>query len=120
MFTEQRTKGEDLVDSALHGNILACVTNRFSLQEPVGTNTLVVVTGDGNEHTGLPGNNFPHCVDFAAAIGWNVEVWSWKYSRSRKYQELVEKWKNRVVLIDLDDYRPQITRFPNKLSSIGF
>lgn len=85
---------EDMVDDTLHARIC------FDLltHEPTTRHgrTLVLVTGDGNDHHGA--NNFPFCVQSALNKGWVVEMYSWRNRCARIYHN----WQE-LKLFYLDD-----------------
>eukprot|EP00617_Octactis_speculum_P018671 CAMPEP_0185751992 /NCGR_PEP_ID=MMETSP1174-20130828/10765_1 /TAXON_ID=35687 /ORGANISM="Dictyocha speculum, Strain CCMP1381" /LENGTH=152 /DNA_ID=CAMNT_0028429223 /DNA_START=54 /DNA_END=512 /DNA_ORIENTATION=- len=68
------------------------------------TQTLVLLTGDGNENSGRA--SFVELVDQALMAGWNVEVWSWRRACSRKYVEFQKQYAEtgRYSLVYLDEW----------------
>lgn len=93
------TGAEDLVDEFLHAQAMRIVLNRQD--DPPGENTLVLCTGDGNENHGF--SNFVEVARNTARRGWRVEIWSWRHSRSRKYDALTREFPHLVTLHDLDN-----------------
>jgi len=64
------------------------------------TDTLVVVTGDGN--ISEFGTGFIPQIERALRIGWKVEVWSWSNTLSRKYLTIRRRHSTHLRLISLD------------------
>jgi hypothetical protein len=71
------------------------------------TDTLVVVTGDGN--ISEFGTGFISQIERAIKLGWKVEVWSWSKTLSRKYLTLSRKWPQQLKLIAFDPYYESLT-----------
>ncbi len=92
---------EQGVDEILHlkiANVLIDYPN---------TDTLVVVTGDGN--LSEFGTGFISQIERAIKLGWRIEVWSWSKTLSRKYLTLQKKWPLQVKLIALDPFYESVT-----------
>jgi hypothetical protein len=92
---------EQGVDEALHLKIANTL-----LDEPE-SGTLVLLTGDGAQSE--LNTSFRDQAERALKRGWDVEVWSWKATRSRKYKGLIEKYAGKLSIFDLDDYYESIT-----------
>ena len=66
---------EDLVDDALHAQILnGLLRQLWRTADSAATQVLVVLTGDGNANHSRC--SFPECCEHALRLGWRVEVWS--------------------------------------------
>ena len=89
---------ETEVDSWLHHQILRIVRELSRTARP-GTNTLVLATGDGNNHDGV--TSFPKVVLEAVQRGFRVEVWAWMDICSKKFKELQRRFPSQVTLHDL-------------------
>jgi len=96
--------GEQFVDDALIAQM-----QRALLDYPRGGRTMVLVSGDGNDNHGRA--SFLSVVGNALQMGWNVEVWSWRCSCSRRYRELQAVYGGQGVfkLFFLDNVREQVT-----------
>jgi hypothetical protein len=69
---DKSTGKETVVDTCIHAKGLQLVIDRS--KDPPGSNTLVLVTGDGNDHDGL--TSFPKLVKAAVDNGFQVKIWS--------------------------------------------
>lgn len=69
--------------------------------------TLVLVTGDGND-SGF-GTSFTQQAQRALKQGWNVVVWSWKDQLSGKFARLAERSDGKMLVNLFDPYYKQIT-----------
>jgi len=98
------TGAEDLVDEFLHAQAMNAVMAHA--QDRPGENTLVLCTGDGNENHGF--SNFVDVARNTAKMGWRVEIWSWRHSISRKYQQLANEHHGRLSIHYLDEFEDQI------------
>ncbi len=98
------TGAEDLVDEFLHAQAMNAVMAHA--QDRPGENTLVLCTGDGNENHGF--SNFVDVARNTAKMGWRVEIWSWRHSISRKYQQLANEHRGRLSIHYLDEFEDQI------------
>jgi hypothetical protein len=100
---DQRTGTEKGVDSCLHAVGQQIVLDKLQKSGITqSTETLVLVTGDGNAHTGL--TSFPRLVESAAKAGLQVEIWSWQATLSGEFARIATKYPGRVTirLIDRD------------------
>lgn len=68
---------------------------------------LVLVTGDGNNNEDKV--NFVKVVETALKKHWNVELWAWENSMSKKYLEVQKHFPIQMNIQYLDFYREQIT-----------
>jgi hypothetical protein len=71
------------------------------------TDTLVMVTGDGN--ISEFGTGFISQIERALKLGWRIEVWSWSATLSRKYLALQKKWSQQLKLIPIDPFYESVT-----------
>lgn len=72
-----------------------------------GPQTLVLVTGDGNESDF--GTSFLQQVKRALKLGWHVHVWSWAEQQSGKYARLSEETDGVLVVHQFDPYYKSLT-----------
>eukprot|EP00047_Mylnosiga_fluctuans_P003452 m.229165 g.229165 ORF g.229165 m.229165 type:complete len:591 (-) comp11866_c0_seq1:339-2111(-) len=79
---------ESLVDDKMHAQILLAIADRDRYPAP---QTLILVTGDGNDNSGHGNTSFPKCAQLALSSSWQVEVWSWKQSLSAVYSEMARR-----------------------------
>mmetsp|Transcript_30672 Transcript_30672/g.44013 ORF Transcript_30672/g.44013 Transcript_30672/m.44013 type:complete len:339 (+) Transcript_30672:1-1017(+) len=107
------TKKEDTVDDFLHAQILVATAKSRIAHDPVGTNTLVLATGDGNANGGYC--TFVDVVNDALNSGWRVEIWSWRKSLSNNLLMLYNANKDRMSVEYLDD--KDVNRAYTKVSS---
>src|SRR4029077_3026990 len=63
-----------------------------------GEQTLVLVTGDGQESNS--GTSFPGQLERALKRGWSVDIWSWRLQLSGAYRSLASNPKCRVQTLD--------------------
>jgi hypothetical protein len=96
---------EDLIDKALHADILGLV---LSLEAEPGVNTLVLATGDGGPNDGR--TDFVTSAFHAACRGWRVEVWGWKGKSSSNWRTLRELFPGQIELRFLDDVGVRVSR----------
>lgn len=103
--------GEEAVDSLLHHAIEHMVLTRGS-PNPPGSETIVLLSGDGNENKRFP-TNFPTTVFIAARAGYRVEAWSWSTIQSANYRRVADVFRAadeaeggpcRVQIRLLDDF----------------
>ena len=103
----QRYSGaEDLVDEALHAQMQREVL-RHGQVNLIGRapQTMVLVTGDGNENGGhAHSTNFPECAAAALRFGWRVEVWAWRESLSANFRALQREFPAHMRVVLLDDH----------------
>eukprot|EP01038_Epipyxis_sp_PR26KG_P006452 gene6452-8875_t len=99
---------EEYVDGYLVGEAYSLVGD--CEDDAHGFNTMVVLTGDGNNNDGNA--SFIKVLIHAASKGWRVEVWSWKSSCSSKYISLSYGIPDgRFSIHYLDDYSDRILWF---------
>jgi hypothetical protein len=97
------------VDSSLHAIGLQFASDALISSIP-GSRTLVLLTGDGNNHDSL--TSFPKMVFSAAQMGMRVILWSWAHARSKIYTDIANHFTDgRVTLHDLDDYFDKIVYY---------
>ena len=98
------TGKETVVDTCIHATGLQLVLERS--KEPPGSNTLVLVTGDGNDHYGM--TSFPKLVKAAVDNEFRVEIWSWKSSLNSVYNRIVDKYPNSISMHYFDQHKDRI------------
>jgi len=92
---------------------MLCNEARFLLRSrssDSGKNTLVLVTGHGNQSDGKA--KFLDIIQQAISMHkskWDVEVWCWKNSTSNTYTVLADQYPSRISVHYLDKYRNRIT-----------
>eukprot|EP00049_Salpingoeca_infusionum_P016333 m.332520 g.332520 ORF g.332520 m.332520 type:complete len:518 (-) comp16060_c2_seq1:180-1733(-) len=69
---------------------------------------LVLATGDGNDAPGTL-ESYPTLTERALENEWEVRIWSWQQSLSRKFKELKAKYGERLQLLFLDSFKDKIT-----------
>lgn len=92
---------EQGVDEALHLKIANVLLDANEAE------TLVLMTGDGAQSE--LDTSFRDQATRALKRGWTVELWSWKASRSKKYERLQQDYPERFSLNDLDSFYYSIT-----------
>ena len=93
---------ESGVDEALHAKILQWTTRRYAPNvQPI----IVLVSGDGNKNCG--GTTFLDILQSAVIAGWIVEIYSFRRSCSRMFQNFASSCPS-VILQHLDVWRDQI------------
>ncbi len=104
---------ESVVDSSLIAEITIHLGNierqrRVSASVSSSMDTLVLLTGDGNDNQGNA--SLFATVQHALDLGWNVELWCWRLSASKNYRRLADQYASsgRFVLRFLDNYRDEI------------
>ena len=90
----------------LHAQILNLLV-KYKSRPDQGQQTLVLVTGDGNNNNHL--TNFPDVVSSALQNGWMVELWSWQASCSGKFIDLQRKYPSQMKVHYFDRHRSDIT-----------
>lgn len=70
--------------------------------------TLVLVAVDGNRNMECS-TRVLRLAEQAAGYGWTVHIWLWKAAMSNVFREFAERYKDLVLLHELDHYRPDIT-----------
>jgi hypothetical protein len=93
--------GEQFVDEALHSTMSRVL---LSPQLKNAGQTMVLLTGDGND-TVENTMTFPLLVEAAVDAGWNVEVWAWNRSISRKFRDLAREYPAHIRICPLDEHR---------------
>ena len=98
--------GEDLVDDALHAQILAELLRHDAVAEgwageAAAPHKLVLVTGDGNDNKGAV--SFPECCTRALQMKWQVEVWGWRRGMSAKFNQLAAGHPGQMTVRYLDE-----------------
>jgi hypothetical protein len=100
-----RETGKEIgVDTSIHAVGLQLVIDRS--KDPPGSNTLVLVTGDGNDHDGS--TSYPKLVKAAVDNDFRVEIWSWSSSLNSIYREIVKNHQGWVSIHYFDNYRDKI------------
>jgi hypothetical protein len=94
--------GEELVDDGLVAQMQRLILGNLSPGQ-----TLVLVTGDGNDNDCRP--SFLSAVQHALRFGWRVELWSWKAGCSGQYKRLADATEGgRFSIHYLDEHRSKI------------
>ncbi|MTJ14952.1 NYN domain-containing protein [Anabaena sp. UHCC 0187] len=96
---------EQAVDEVLHLKIANAIIDFYGLE----SQTLVVVTGDGK--TSDFDTGFPIQIERALKAGWEVEVWSWEQTLSRRRYETIQAASNGRMKINILDYHYLSTTF---------
>lgn len=91
---------EFYVDERIHREMEILFNKHFSnpLRQP---QTLILLSGDGNNNDYDENTNFYQYVEYALYIGWNVEIWAWKDRISAKYFKLNQKYNKTLKIYDL-------------------
>ena len=92
---------EQSVDEALHLKIANCI---IDFDAP---GRFVLMTGDGAQSE--LNTSFRDQARRALKSGFEVDVWSWAASRSRKYELLKQDFPDKIRIHDLDNYYNEIT-----------
>lgn len=79
--------------------------------------TLVLVTGDGNDADF--GTSFTKQAERALRRGWNVSIWSWKAQLSGKFARLATNHPGRMTVNTLDPYYKEITFLQKGVYYVG-
>lgn len=95
----------------LHAQIYKLILDNQSRQGNVQQH-LILITGDGNSNDNR--TSFPNVVSKALDNGWTVDLWTWRASLSRKFNEIQEKYPSEMKINYLDQARSKIT-FREKL-----
>ncbi len=76
---------------------------------PPTIDTLVMLTGDGNDNDGQA--SLFQAVNYALDKNWNVELWCWRLSVSQNYRKLAADFEKRpnFHLRFLDNFRDEFT-----------
>jgi len=90
------------VDEFIHAQL-----SRVLLKDHRNTQTLVLVTGDGNDNK--DNSNFPEIIEAAMRKGWQIELWAWDCSVSHVYRKFAIFYPRQFQLQILDFHRKQIT-----------
>lgn len=69
--------------------------------------TLVLVTGDGNDADF--GTSFTKQAECALKRGWNVSIWSWRAQLSGKFARLAASHPGKMTINAFDPYFKEIT-----------
>ena len=102
-----RSGAEKGVDSCLHAVGQQIVLDKLEKSGCThSTETLVLVTGDGNAHTGL--TSFPRLAESAAKAGLFVEIWSWEATLSGEFAIIAKKYPGRVSIHHLDPHQSAV------------
>ena len=96
--------GESQVDDKLHAAILQELIRRR--EKPAGSQTLVLVTGDGKDNGGR--SNFPDCCRAALDKGWRVELWGWNNGIAGSLKRLADESGGRMTVNSLDQHRARL------------
>ncbi|EGD77260.1 hypothetical protein PTSG_08354 [Salpingoeca rosetta] len=94
----------DRSDASMHNVIAAKIVEVAN--SGANPQTLVLVTGDGNEVEG--NESFPRLAERAIQHGWRVRVWSWEQSLSGKFRDLKERFRANITIHFLDPFRERI------------
>jgi hypothetical protein len=113
VFVEDRRGGsEQGVDDVLHAQAMTALQKDFGKGKL--SQTLVLVTGDGNDNDGR--TSFPKIVDAAMKINpsretsgntalWKVEIMSWKRGLSGRLIQFQTEYSDHVSIRYLDNHR---------------
>lgn len=94
---------EECVDEKIICEAYRAIAGEYARQQ-----TLVVLTGDGNDNGGVWAS-FRELIHQALQKGWKVEVWSWTRGMSRVYKTCSDEYVGNFKLMNLDAYRDEIT-----------
>jgi hypothetical protein len=94
---------QDMVDDALIAQMQLGIL-KYS-HPPATQRTLVLLTGDGNDNHGRA--TFPSVLEGAIGAGWKVELWSWRQSINKRYEDFYNSYSSEDVfkIHYLDTYR---------------
>jgi len=107
LIRDDRTGEERGVDSCLHAVAGQIALDKFNNSGTTrSTETLVLVTGDGNMHTGK--SSFPRVAESAANAGLRVEIWSWEATLSGEFARIAAKYPGRVTIHLLDRFKSKV------------
>jgi hypothetical protein len=110
------TFNENAVDDVLHAQAMSVLATDYGGGEL--SQTLVLLTGDGNENDGR--TSFPGVVrEFMRQNAdrqatdrpplWKVEIITWRRSLSQKMTKLQEEYPGHVAIRYLDEHREYVT-----------
>jgi hypothetical protein len=97
---------EDFVDTAISSDMMQLLLRHEKEHLPPGT--MVFVSGDGNENSGL--TNFVTVLDFALNLGWTVIHWAWRACLSGRYRRFRSEHPHTYQQRSLDLVRARIVQ----------
>jgi NYN domain-containing protein len=96
---------EQAVDEVLH---LRIASTLLELLPHKRNQTIILLTGDGATSAD-GGLSFPHLLEQALKNGFHCEVYSWSPCLSKSFARLQNNFKDKLKIINLDDFYFQLT-----------
>ncbi|CAF1269618.1 unnamed protein product [Adineta ricciae] len=96
---------EEFLDDVLHSQMFKLILSHPSKR--TRRQVLVLLSGDGNSNYGR--TSFPEAVRTALQHNWNVELWSWKNSFSKKFSQIQNDYPSQMTINYFDSNRNKFT-----------
>ncbi|CAF0987118.1 unnamed protein product [Adineta ricciae] len=96
---------EEFLDDMLHSQVFRLILSHPSKR--TRRQVLVLLSGDGNSNYGR--TSFPETVRTALQHSWNVELWSWKNSFSKKFSQIQNDYPSQMTINYFDSIRNELT-----------